>query len=326
MRIDRVSKWIAAGALAAVMLAAPLPGEAQRRAAAQLGPQCVGGLGALFDAIEPVPLSAAEEEALLFLREEEKLARDVYLGLAERWQLPIFANIAQSEQKHMDLVLLVLDVYGIADPVVDDTVGAFSDATLANLYLELSSRGDQSLVDALTVGATIEDMDVADLLELLEATANDHVELLAQNLAKGSRNHLRAFVRALAAQGVTYVPQYLDKEIFEAILAADWERGGFVDADGNFVPACGATVGGFGMRRGPGFGGPAAGGNGGNGGNGDGGTGNGDCDGTGPHGGQGDDGNGGNGGNGDGGTGNGDCDGTGPHGGQGDGGNGHGGN
>jgi hypothetical protein len=324
MRIDRVSKWIVAGAVTAVMLAAPVPGEAQRRAAAQLGPRCVGGLGALFDGIEPVPLSAAEEQEALYLREEEKLARDVYLGLAERWQLPIFANIARSEQNHMDLVLLVLEVYAIPDPVADDSVGAFTDAALANLYLELSARGDLSLVDALSVGATIEDMDLADLLGLLEMTDNEHLELVAQNLAKGSRNHLRAFVRALAAQGVAYVPQYLDQETFDAVLAADWERGGFVDADGNVVPACGAAVGGFGMRRGPGFGGPGAGGSGGNGGNGDGGTGNGDCDGTGPHGAQNNGGNGGNGGDGDGGTGNGDCDGTGPNGG-GDGGNGQGG-
>jgi len=322
MRFKQLSKWIVAGAVAAVMLAAPRPGEAQRRAAAQLGPQCVGGVGALFDAIEPVPLSAAEEEDVLFLREEEKLARDIYLGLAERWQLPIFANIALSEQKHMDLVLLLLETYGIEDPVVDDTVGAFSDAMLATLYLELSARGDLSLVDALTVGAIIEDMDLADLIALLEMSDNDHIELVAQNLAKGSRNHLRAFVRALAAQGVTYLPQYLDQETFDAILAAEWERGGFVDADGNFVPACGAAVGGFGMRRGPGPGGPAAGGTG---------SGSGDCDGTGPHGGQGTGGNGGNGdggsnyngngdagnGDGDGGNGSGDCDGTGPNGGGG---------
>jgi hypothetical protein len=206
MSIDRVPKWIVAGAVAAVMLAAALSGEAQRRAAAQLGPQCVAGVGALFDAIEPVPLSAAEEEEVLFLREEEKLARDVFIGLAERWQLPIFANIAESEQKHLDLVLL-LETYGIADPVLDEAVGAFSDATLANLYLELSARGELALVDALSVGATIEDMDLADLLGLLEMADNDYIELVAQNLAKGSRNHLRAFVRALAAQGVTYTPQ-----------------------------------------------------------------------------------------------------------------------
>lgn len=294
---------------ATIVIVAAFPADAQRRASAQVGPECVGGIGALFDEIEPVPLTSADEADVLFLREEEKLARDVYLTLAARWQLPIFANIARSEQSHMELVLLLLDTYGLADPVVDDTLGAFTDASLGALYIDLTASGEISLVDALTVGATIEDMDLADLQELVSDTDNAHIALVAHNLAKGSRNHLRAFVRALTAQGATYTPQYLDQETFDSILESEMEQRTFYDADGEPVPACGAAVGGFGMRRGPGQGGQA-GGNGGGACNGSG-----ECDGSGPHGGgqaggQGEPG--GHGGNGD--SGSGDCDGTGPHG------------
>jgi hypothetical protein len=310
MSFKHFPRWIVAAAVAAIMITTALPGEAQRRASAQVGPQCVGGVGSLFDEIEPVPLTSAEETDVLFLREEEKLARDVYLTLAETWQLPIFANIARSEQNHMDLVLLLINTYGLEDPVVDDAVGAFSDPGFASFFVQFTTDGEVSLIDALTVGATIEDMDLADLIGIIESTDNAHVALVAHNLAKGSRNHLRAFVRALGAQGETYTPQYLDQTTFDAVLAAEMEQRTFYNSYGEPVPACGAGVGGFGIRRGPGQGGQ---GNGNGTGSGDG---TGECDGTGPHGsGQ---------GNGDGtgyGDGTGDCDGTGPHGeGQGNGG------
>ncbi len=241
---------VAAAVVAAVSLA--LPAGAQRRASAQVGPECVGGIQALFDAIEPVPLSAAEEAEVLYLREEEKLARDVYITLAERWQLPIFSNIAYAEQKHMNLVFRLIEIYGLIDPITDDTVGVFSDPDLGGLYDRFTADGAASLIAALVVGATIEDMDLDDLYDLMQFTDNRHIQLVAQNLAKGSRNHLRAFVRALAAQGETYAPQYLDQATFDAVLAADMERQMFYDADGEPVAVCGGEVGGSGMRRGAG--------------------------------------------------------------------------
>jgi hypothetical protein len=226
------------------------------------------------DSLEVVPLSAAEEAAIADLREEEKLARDVYLTLAERWQLPIFANIAQSEQTHMDAVARVIALYGMADPVADDTVGAFTSTEYAALYESLVATGETSLADALAVGATIEDLDLADLYEMLDLSANPQVGFLAQNLAKGSRNHLRAFVGALAAQGGSYSAQYLDQATIDAIVAAPAERGVVYDADGEVLAECGG--GRRGGRRGPGGGGHGAGG-----GNG---PGNGVCDGQGPRG------------------------------------------
>lgn len=292
MKHHQFRLFLAIAAVAVVAFAAPA--DAQRRASAQVGAECVGGFQALFDDIEIVPLSAAEESEVLYLREEEKLARDVYLTLADRWQLPIFSNIAAAEQRHMDLVFKVIEVYGLVDPVTDDAVGAFTDPELGALFNTLVGDGEVSLVGALTVGATIEDMDLADLYELLAITDNDHLEIVAYNLAKGSRNHLRAFVRALEAQGETYTQQYLDPDAFEAILEAEMERRTFFDADGEPVPACGAEMGGFGIRRG-------LNGNGGNQGNSTG-PGTGECDGTGSN----------DGGNG---PGTGECDGSGSSGG-----------
>ena len=170
------------------------------------------------------PLSGVEREGLLFAREEEKLARDVYVALAAKWGHRAFTSIAAAEQQHMDAVLFLLERYELADPAAGKAPGAFANARLAALYVSLVEKGSLSLVDAFAVGATIEDLDLADVGELLEDADNVDVDTLMQNLAKGSRNHLRSYVALLAAAGATYAPQYLDRAAYEAIVSSPRER------------------------------------------------------------------------------------------------------
>ncbi len=61
-------------------------------------------------------LNSSEVQGILYMREEEKLARDVYLKLYEMWKLPIFKNIAESEQIRMDLVKALIIKYNLTDP------------------------------------------------------------------------------------------------------------------------------------------------------------------------------------------------------------------
>ena len=61
-----------------------------------------------------VQLTEAEENHILYMREEEKLARDVYLTLYELWGAEIFANISESEQQHMDAYLSGLEEADLA--------------------------------------------------------------------------------------------------------------------------------------------------------------------------------------------------------------------
>ena len=170
-------------------------------------------------------LSDTERDGLLLMREEEKLARDVYTTLYEKWGQRIFTNIAGSEQTHMDAVKTLLDRYEVTDPVTDATVGVFTNAKLKRLYDELVAQGSTSLVAALTVGATIEDLDIKDLDNLMAQTDNADIITVYENLARGSRNHMRAFVRQLKNNGATYSAQYISQQELEAILAGVQERG-----------------------------------------------------------------------------------------------------
>jgi len=178
-------------------------------------------------------LTEGQTASLLRLREEEKLARDVYRTLGDRYGATVFSNIAGSEQRHMDAVAGLLAVYGLTDPITDDAVGVFTAPELQALYASLVARGAASLGDALAVGAAIEELDLADLADALaEAPPADVVQVF-DNLAKGSRNHLRAFVRQLDAGGFPYTPSSLDADEVEAILAAPQERGPVDGASGS---------------------------------------------------------------------------------------------
>ena len=166
------------------------------------------------------PLSDAEIQGILYMREEEKVARDVYTTLYETWGLPVFQNIARSEQTHMDAIETLIERYGLADPAAGAGVGEFADAALQGLYDELVARGSVSLTEALAVGALIEELDIVDLQERLADVTHADVAQVYGNLLKGSENHLRAFVRTLGQYGESYAPEYLDEATFDAIVAS----------------------------------------------------------------------------------------------------------
>jgi len=169
-------------------------------------------------------VSDAEKDGILYMREEEKLAHDAYLTLYEQWNLPIFDNIARSEQTHTDAVKTLIDKYGLVDPATT-TIGTFSNPELQALYDSLLNTGSASLQSALEVGAAIEEIDILDLQEHIAETDNEDIKLVYENLMKGSRNHLRAFVSTLERQGYDYTPQYLSQDEYTAIISSPIERG-----------------------------------------------------------------------------------------------------
>lgn len=181
-------------------------------------------------------LSEAEITDLRHLREEEKLARDVYRYFYDIYQKAVFSNIASAEQQHMDAVKTLLDRYGIADPVAGLGPGVFADPDFQQLYDDLTAAGTpaegEQLLDALQralhVGATIEDMDIYDIQFMVLNTSRDDLINVYQNLMKGSRNHLRSFAGLLESlYGVDYVAQYLSQEDVDAIISSPKETGSF---------------------------------------------------------------------------------------------------
>lgn len=165
------------------------------------------------DTIYPVEISM-----LQYMREEEKLARDVYITMYTLYQVPIFNNISKSEQVHMDRILCLLNHYNIDDPALDE-IGVFSNTDLQDLYNSLIEQGSSTYIDALTVGATIEDVDIFDLKEYINQTSNEAIATIFEHLKCGSGNHMRAFTRLLNSNDVVYTPQFITQEEYDEIIS-----------------------------------------------------------------------------------------------------------
>ena len=170
--------------------------------------------------IEPDAAVLAEKEAagLVKMREEEKLALDVYSFLYDKWGIKTFANISKSELQHTQRVKTLLDNYSVDDPVKNDTRGVFTDNAMTKLYNDLTSAGSKSVAEAITVGLTVEDLDIKDLKELMAETRNADILSVYTNLLNGSYNHMRAFTNQANKYNVTYTPQYISEKEYREIL------------------------------------------------------------------------------------------------------------
>lgn len=170
-------------------------------------------------------VNETEEGSLVYMREEEKLARDLYRSFYEKWKTPIFDNISKSEQKHTDSINALLTKYQITDPVTNNEKGIFTNSELQEIYNELITSGSLSFFDALKVGAAVEELDISDLTQALEQTDSQDIKTVYENLLKGSRNHLRSYVQMINNYGQDYEAVYLTPEEVETIVSSEMERG-----------------------------------------------------------------------------------------------------
>jgi len=142
------------------------------------------------------PLSTAQADTLKFMREEEKLARDVYSALSVYYPGNVFKNIAASEQKHFDAIGEKLVLYGIPDPA-SPAVGVFNNTALQAMYTELLAEGMSGYEEALGVGVSIEEEDIVDIEAALEGLTSKPLILTYKHLLNGSESHLAAFTKLL---------------------------------------------------------------------------------------------------------------------------------
>jgi hypothetical protein len=167
-------------------------------------------------------ITEEEKAGLLFMLEEEKLARDTYIYMNNLWGLNQFNNIKNSEQSHMDAIITILDQNNVAYTILPE--GQFSYQNLQDYYDQFVIEGQLSSLNALQIGATIEDLDIVDLEDYINESANESLILTYENLQCGSRNHLRSFVSAIENLGFTYLPQFLTLDEYEAILNSNREQ------------------------------------------------------------------------------------------------------
>lgn len=213
---------IAAVTLAAVIgVGAAAPGSAIASQENAVGPADAVAV----NQVATTTISDEEAAGLVFMREEEKLARDVYVVLGDMWGLPIFDNIASAESTHMDSILGLLDAYGLDDPAANTGIGVFESSELQSLYDDLIAMGSVSPEAALEVGAIIEETDIIDIEQYLAATDAPDITRVYENLLAGSLNHLKAFVSQLEAAGIDREPFAMTPDDYAAALDTTSVRG-----------------------------------------------------------------------------------------------------
>ena len=188
-------------------------------------PELYNNIEAAILAFPKEDLDESELDGLMLMREEEKLARDVYEYMYQKYEMKIFDNIMGSEEAHMFAVKVMIEKYDLEDPVDDSPAGVFKSHELQEIYNALIDKGNISLTEALIVGTIIEDLDIHDLNELLKTSTNKDLIYVYENLNLGSRNHLRAFYPQVLNKGGEYSPQYISQDEFDAILLGDKEFG-----------------------------------------------------------------------------------------------------
>ena len=148
-------------------------------------------------------LSDAEKADLMWMREEEKMARDVYTYFYTKYKVLVFKNIAASENAHMSAILYLINGYKLTDPALAEA-GKFSEPKIQELYNSLIAKGEVSLTEAYKVGVDIETVDIADLVKALKETDKTNITRTYTNLQNASQIHLKTFKAALTRLGITY--------------------------------------------------------------------------------------------------------------------------
>jgi len=167
-------------------------------------------------------LTASDKAALLFMLEEEKLARDTYSYLGDLWPTNQFENIKNSEQSHIKAIENLLIKNNIDYTILPS--GEFNNQTLQDLYNQFEINGRISKSKALEIGANIEDLDIVDLQNYIDNITNPDIIAIFQNLQCGSKNHLRSFVKAINKSGNIYIPQFLTQVQYEDIITSSSEK------------------------------------------------------------------------------------------------------
>ena len=206
-------------------------------------------------------LTEADKAHLIFMRSEEKLARDVYLTLADMYpNQPVFLSIATTaEQTHTDKMLDMLIKFKIEDPEPntepdvlppENQIGVFEnyyfDDYFTEKFMYLVGKAEVDLLDALYVGALIEELDMSDINYCndafytyypkplpeypdcggLSATEIRSLENALSSLLAGSESHLCAFISQIGPflDGQCYKAQYLEQQEIRDIINAQCQE------------------------------------------------------------------------------------------------------
>lgn len=187
-------------------------------------------------------LTANEIEFLYAVREDEKVARDLYTSFYKKYALTPFANIGAAESNHIKAVERLFDYYQIKYPEVGPA-GVFANTTRQDLYNSLLSQGNISALEAFKVMAKDEETGIVNYKEVIKTIVNPNIKMVLENLTKASENHLKAAIRQITALGGVYTPVLMSVSEFDTIIASGFQQGGkYMNKNSGQTTNCGSSI------------------------------------------------------------------------------------
>jgi len=168
-------------------------------------------------------LTADEIEFIYAIREDEKVARDLYFSFFGTFGLKPFENIGKAEDNHIKATEKLFDYYEIDYPALSEN-GKFENAIRQKLFDSLLLKGTPEL-EAFKVMAMLEESNIVEYGEVLKTIANPNIKIVIENLARASANHFKAAIRQITALGGTYRPALMTQEQYRAVIATGFEKG-----------------------------------------------------------------------------------------------------
>lgn len=185
-----------------------------------------------------------EQTHLVFICEEEKLARDVYHLFDRRFpDLGVFAELEAGKESSRCAVEKLLRQYRVSIPRVNENVGVFSWGIYGRYFTEkflvVSNQGSMNPLSALYAGAFLEELNILDIEQCpkvivdidngikdaascgMQYTDNPAIRAAYDELLAESRRHLRILVNNIEQRTGpgSYRAQLLKPDELASVLA-----------------------------------------------------------------------------------------------------------
>lgn len=170
------------------------------------------------------PLTTDEIEFIYAVREDEKLAHNLYIYFVTQYPTARqLANIGNAEINHITTIERVFTYYEIDFPTLGQP-GVFTDENRQAIYTRLTAQGS-TLHEAYQVMAALEEENIVIYSKVASELTNPNLQLIINNLAQSSENHFKVLVNQITAWGSIYTPTLLEASQYEEILDSVFQPG-----------------------------------------------------------------------------------------------------
>lgn len=174
--------------------------------------------GALTPGAKTLALQGDERKQLLRVRDMVKSNLDVYRKLYDKWKIPVFKRIAETQQRHFESVELLIDWYKLGDSVDIAAAGDGPDIDPDFSRYERLVEGELSRTDALFLAAELEEKDVSYMVDAMVSNHHWDILMVYESLMSGSRSNLENLVRELNFLGHVYHPRIFTENEFSTLF------------------------------------------------------------------------------------------------------------